>query len=239
MVGDQAAARDLRQAGLRGGDRILAVDGEPVRSWAQLTDRITASAGAPLAVRWARPDALVQPDDPTPTERRGAAAIYEAPIAPEAQAGRYVLGVELDDSALGVRYERFGLGEALSVGAQQTWGITTMYFGFVGKLVTGRESFRENVGGPLIIAKQSKEAAERGGASFWQFVAFLSIALAVFNILPIPALDGGHLVFLGYEAIARREPSLKVRMVVQQVGLALILALMVFVLFNDAVRWFG
>ena len=97
----------------------------------------------------------------------------------------------------------------------------------------------ENVGGPLMIAQQSKEAADRGGASFWNFVAFLSIALAVFNILPIPALDGGHLVFLVYEAVARREPPLKVRLVVQQIGFALILALMVFVIFNDARRWFG
>ena len=115
----------------------------------------------------------------------------------------------------------------------------TATFGFIGKLVTGRESVRDNVGGPLMIAKQSKEAADRGLRVFWEFVAYLSIALAVFNILPIPALDGGHLVFLAYEAVVRREPSLKVRLVVQQLGVALILALMVFVIFNDAVRWFG
>ena len=114
-----------------------------------------------------------------------------------------------------------------------------MTFAFIGKLVTGSESVRDNVGGPLMIAKQSKEAADRGARRFWEFVAYLSIALAVFNILPIPALDGGHLVFLVYEAIVRREPSLKVRMVVQQVGVALSLMLMVFVIFNDAVRWFG
>ena len=74
---------------------------------------------------------------------------------------------------------------------------------------------------------------------FWFMVAMLSIALAVFNILPIPALDGGQLVFLAYEGIVRREPPLKVRLVVQQVGVALILMLMVFVIFNDAIRWFG
>ena len=110
---------------------------------------------------------------------------------------------------------------------------------FMGKLFTGRESVRENVGGPIMIAQQSRQAAERGGASFWSFVAILSVALAVFNILPIPALDGGHLVFLLYEAVARREPSLKVRMVVQQIGFVLILALMVFAVFNDVSRWIG
>ena len=72
---------------------------------------------------------------------------------------------------------------------------------------------------------------------FWQIVAFLSVALAVMNILPIPALDGGHLVFLVYEGITRREPSVRVRMVAQQVGFVLLLALMVFVIFNDIARF--
>jgi regulator of sigma E protease len=170
---------------------------------------------------------------------QGGATLYEAPIAATASGDRYVLGVELDDTALGVRHERLGLGEAVGAGARQTWGITSTYFGFVGKLFSGRESLKENVGGPLMIAQQSKQAADRGGDVFWAFVAFLSVALAVFNILPIPALDGGHLVFLAYEAVARREPSLKVRIVVQQVGLFLILALMAFVIFNDVARWVG
>ena len=238
LVSPGSAADD---AGLQAGDRILAVDGQRVASWAEVTERIVASEGRPLAVRWARPDSLAEGEvaGARVVERRGAATVYEAPVTPRLSGDRYMLGIGPDASSLGQRIDRVGAGEALVAGANRTASITGATFAFIGKLVTGRESVRENVGGPLIIAKQSKEAADRGLRSFWEFVAYLSIALAVFNVLPIPALDGGHLVFLAYEAVARREPSLKVRLVVQQVGVALILALMVFVIFNDAVRWFG
>ena len=228
-------------AGLRPGDRILSVDGEPVATWRAFTEVILASEGRALTVRWARPDSLAADASGSArvVERRGAATIYEAEAAPRRNGDAYRLGVGPDESVLGTRTRELGLSEAVAAGLDRTVSNTTAYFQFVGLLVSGRESVRENVGGPLMIAKASKEAADRGARSFWEFVAFLSIALAVFNILPIPALDGGHLVFLAYEGVVRREPSLKVRLVVQQVGVALILALMVFVIFNDAVRWFG
>lgn len=228
------------EAGLQPGDQILSIDGEPIRSWSALVRIVGASEGEPLVVRWARPDSLgPAPEGVEVYERRGAATVYEVSVAPRRSGERYLLGVVPDETVLDTRVERFGLGESVVRGAELAVSNTAAYFQFVGLLVSGRESVRENVGGPLIIAKQSKEAADRGPQSFWNFVAVLSIALAVFNILPIPALDGGHLVFLAYEGVVRREPSLKVRMVVQQVGVALILMLMVFVIFNDAVRWFG
>jgi regulator of sigma E protease len=239
VLGSVSPGSAAEEAGLRAEDRILSIDGVPTRSWTQMTGAIVASGGEPMQVRWARPDSLLVETDLAPVAHRGSATIYEAPVAPRAEGDRFILGVLPSQAALGQRFEQLGLSESVQAGMAQTVGITTTYFGFIGKLFTGQESFKENVGGPLMIAKASKEAGDRGGREFWGFVAFLSIALAVFNILPIPALDGGHLVFLAYEAVARREPSLKVRMVVQQVGLALILALMVFVIFNDAVRWFG
>ena len=210
------------EAGLQPGDRITSLGGQPVRYWSDLTAAIAASGGQPLPVRW----------------RRGGETLT-ASVTPEPAGERFVMGIALDNTTLGVETERLGTGEAVASGWSRTVATTATYFGFIGKLFTGRESVRESLGGPLVIARESKRAADRGGQSFWSFLAFLSIALAVFNILPIPALDGGHLVFLIYEGIVRREPSLKVRMVVQQVGLFLILALMAFVIFNDAVRLFG
>ena len=197
------------------------------------------TGGEATSIRWARPEANIEEGDPEPLRRAEGAAIFEADIAPRANGDGYVLGVVNDLNAFGTVTETLGLGESLQAGADQTVTILNTYVGFIGKLFTGKESFKENVGGPIEIAKQSKQMADRGWPEFWGFVAFLSIALAVFNILPIPALDGGHIMFLLYEAIARREPSLKVRMVVQQVGLALILALMVFVIFNDTLRLLG
>ena len=233
-----AAAR----AGLQAGDRVVALNGEPIRSWNRLTEVVGASQGRPVALRWASADSALTDGSGAAVKRVGTLGertVYEAQVAPAASGERFVLGVELDDTALGVQYERYGLGEGLAAGARQTYVVTSTYASFVGKLFSGRESVRENVGGPIMIAQQSKQAADRGGDAFWGFVAILSVALAVFNILPIPALDGGHLVFLLYEAVARREPSLKVRIAVQQVGLFLILALMAFAIFNDVSRWVG
>ncbi len=240
VLASVSAGSPADAGGLQAGDRILSIAGDPTVSWSRLTDQVAATEGRPVTVVWARPDSL-GPAGPAArmVERRGAAVVYQAEIAPRASGDGYLLGVGVDDTALGQRIETLGLGASLASGVDRTVGNVTMTFAFIGKLVTGRESVRDNVGGPLMIAKQSKEAADLGLRVFWEFVAYLSIALAVFNILPIPALDGGHLVFLGYEAIVRREPSLKVRLVVQQLGVALILALMVFVIFNDAVRWFG
>ena len=107
-------------------------------------------------------------------------------------------------------------------------------------MVSGSISVRENLGGPVAIAAVTREATDRGGwVGFWMFTAMLSITLAIMNILPIPVLDGGHLVFLIYEGITRREPSVKVRMALQQIGMILIIGLMIFVTFNDIMRFIG
>ena len=240
VLSSVATGSAAEEAGLQAGDRVLSLDSVAIDSWVRLTEQIQATGGAPVRIRWARPDSLgPAPEGTEVVERRAAAVVYQAQVAPRAAGDGYLLGVGQDLSAAGQRIETLGPGQALAVGARETWGQVSGTFAFLGKMVTGRESVRENVGGPLMIAKQSKEAADRGWAAFWTFVGSISIALAVFNVLPIPALDGGHLVFLAYEAVVRREPSLKVRLVVQQIGVALILALMVFVIFNDAVRWFG
>jgi len=210
------------EAGLRPNDRVLSIDGEAVASWEAMTEAVRESNGRPLAVV---------------VERGG--ALDTVNVTPREAGGSYVLGVISDPNVVGSKLRDLGLGESASLGAEQTVGMLGMYFGFVGKLVSGRESFRENVGGPVMIAKQAKEAADIGGIAFWNIVATLSIALAVFNILPVPVLDGGHLVFLAYEGIVRREPSLKFRIAVQKAGMVALLALMVFVIFNDAVRIFG
>ena len=121
-------------------------------------------------------------------------------------------------------------------GSAETVSWIGLYGQLIGRLFTGKDDVRESVGGPVMIAQATKQAADAGMQQFWFMVAMLSIALAVFNILPIPVLDGGHLVFLLYEGITRREPSVRVRVVVQQVGFVLLLAFMAFVIFNDFTR---
>ena len=118
---------------------------------------------------------------------------------------------------------------------------STAYWGYansISMLVTGKESPR-SLGGPVFIAQVAGESARTGFSALIGFMAFLSINLAILNLLPIPALDGGHLVYLIIEGIIRRPIPLKVKMFIQQVGLALILALMLFVIYNDIVRTLG
>ncbi len=124
-------------------------------------------------------------------------------------------------------------------GATQTVKATKTVVTSLTRIFTGRDAFRENLGGPLKVAKVVREESAAGGApAFWGIVAMLSITLAVMNILPIPALDGGHLVFLIYEGLVRREPSLKVRIALQQVGMVVLLVFMVFLFANDILSFF-
>jgi regulator of sigma E protease len=133
-------------------------------------------------------------------------------------------------------WEPIGAGTSIRRGAERTWEMTSLIFGFLYKLLTGQIS-PKMMGGPLFIAEVSGEAARIGMVALFEFIAMLSVNLAILNILPIPVLDGGHLGFLGIEVLRRRPLSLKQRAVVQQVGLAFLLFVMVFITYNDIIRW--
>ncbi|MEL6612563.1 MAG: RIP metalloprotease RseP [Bacteroidota bacterium] len=249
IIGGVFAESAADEAGLLPGDQLLTLNGEPVALWNQLTDAVQAADGAAVALTFARPtdegeDAPDAAETLTLVEERADAVVYETSLAPrfDEDLGRYLIGIAGPDGPIleevfGIERRDLGLGQAIAIGSQDATRMLSLYVTAVGRLFTGKEDVRESVGGPVMIAKVTKEAADTGMYGFWQIVAFLSVALAVMNILPIPALDGGHLVFLVYEGITRREPSVRVRMVAQQVGFVLLLALMVFVIFNDIARF--
>ena len=238
------------QAGLQQGDRIIAVEGDSVRFWMELTEKVQAAKGQPLTVRWLRPDSLAEegasPDTtagPTLVRTTPRGAVYEAQLAPEEdpESGQYLLGVQrpsplILEREFGVRRRDFGVGEALVTGVEETWSTSKGIVVSLQRIFVGRESLRENLGGPVRVAQVTQQAAEAGAQYFWHIVAVLSITLAIMNILPIPALDGGQLVFLLYEGITRRKPSTRVRMAAQQIGMILILGFMAFLIFNDILR---
>ena len=203
------------EAGLAPGDRIVALNGQPIGSWFELTDAVRASEGRALKLA---------------VEREGRTRALA--VTPRPQEDYWIIGI-----AGPVEKRAYDLGGAVVAGTEAAWDNTVGTIASLRKIVTGREDVRESVGGPILIARATKEAAEQGMEQFWYIVAMLSIALAIFNILPIPVLDGGHLVFLLYEGVTRREPSVKVRMWVQQAGFVLILAFFAFVIFNDISRW--
>jgi len=210
------------KAGLKAGDKIVAINGHPMHYMQQTISTIGHSKDAlSLAI-----------------ERNG--AIKHIKVKPNE---KHKLGIVFQPSiADNFNIQRFNYGffESLGVGVHKTKATVTGILQGFEKMFSGAISIRQNLGGPVAIANVTKQATEAGGAvGFWNITAFLSVTLAIMNILPIPVLDGGHLMFLIYEGITRREPSPKVRMALQQIGFLLIIALFIFVTFNDILRQFG
>lgn len=235
LIGSTIAGSVAEDAEIRGGDRIVSIDNQPVRFWMQVTELMQGNNGDSVDVSFVR-----APEGAVIAPRTGGEVVTRR-IKPAEQDGRYVLGVTVPHAEMlwaeyGKEHQTFGPGEAIVAGVNDTWVNTKVIVTSLTRVFSGRENFRENVGGPIAIAQVTKQAAEAGAFFFWRIVAMLSITLAIMNILPIPALDGGHLVFLIYEGITRREPSLRVRMVMQQVGMIVLLVFMTFVIFNDLLR---
>lgn len=220
-IRDVAPGSPADKAGLQGGDVIASIDGEPVNYWLEIVDKIQ-QAGDTL-------DLVVH---------RGAETLNFS-VKPNAN---NELGIYSPDPTrhFGVEQFHYGFFASLGIGVEKTNEVTMGIIQGFSKMFSGSISVRENLGGPVAIANVTKQHTDAGGfIGFWTITAFLSITLAIMNILPIPVLDGGHLMFLIYEGITRREPSAKVRMILQQIGFILIIALFIFVTFNDILRQLG
>ena len=218
-VGAVSEGSPAEQAGLMPGDEIIAIDGEEVGYWIQMVDKIQSGG-----------------DEMVFTIQRNS-EVLDVAIAPDPE--RRIIGIAIVDphEFFGFETISFGLFASIREGVSQAHDTLLGIINGFRQLLTGAISIRENLGGPVAIASVTAEVTERGGAlGFWNFTAFLSITLALMNILPIPMLDGGHLMFLIYEAVTRREPSVKVRMALQQIGFILLIGLMIFVTFNDILR---
>ena len=244
VIGSVMSDSPADKIGLEPGDRILAIAGEDVRFWDEMAHVLQQTGGEAIAIRWSRPDSLIENERELPApvvERRPDAVVMEATVTPMEEEDRLILGVGVPTfpmlaNEFGIVKRKYGPGRAIAAGFDDTWINLKAIVISLTRVFTGQENFKENVGGPIMIAQVTKQAAEAGARFFWNIVAILSITLAIINILPIPVLDGGHLAFLAYEGITRREPSLRLRMVMQQVGMILLLAFMTFLIFNDILR---
>ncbi|MCP4727536.1 MAG: RIP metalloprotease RseP [bacterium] len=132
-------------------------------------------------------------------------------------------------------YERADLISSIERGFSDTYNFGVLMLVTIKKLVAGQESMK-NLGGPIIIAQYTNDYRKAGGRNFIIFIAFLSLNLGLLNLLPMPVLDGGHLVILSLEGIFRKELPLKAKMVIQQIGMAILLVLIVVVFYNDIMR---
>jgi regulator of sigma E protease len=221
VVGGQPAA----EAGLRSGDRVVAAAGAPIDSWWELEEAIRAHPRQPLPL----------------VVERGAERL-EVVATPGARAGPR--GNDAEIGFLGVAVQRnveireFGVGQALVRGVEETWRISSLIVGFLGNLVTGQESPRQ-VGSVITIGQISGEFVRAGLQPFLMWMALFSVNLAVLNLLPIPILDGGHLMFMLIEAVRGRPLSVEQRVRLSHVGLIIVVGIMVWALTNDVLRVFG
>ncbi|OGB92374.1 MAG: RIP metalloprotease RseP, partial [candidate division NC10 bacterium RBG_16_65_8] len=225
-IGQVLPNQVAQQAGIRGGDRIVAVNGTPVGEWDQLAKIIHRSPGTALALTIEREGQRQEVQVvPRATKQQGSAGEEEIGLigigpAPESQ------------------MRRLNPVSAAWAGVTKTVDLTVLVVtGFV-KLIQAKIS-PTTIGGPILIAQLAGEVAQRGIVELLSFTALLSINLAILNLLPIPILDGGHLLFSFIEWLRGKPVSLRKREIAQQVGMVLLVSLMVFAFYNDIFRWLG
>ena len=215
------------EAGLKDEDEIIAIDGAPVFRYDSLSSIIHAKIEKPLDLTWVRAGDTITT---TITTMKSAQPNPDGIIDTVG-----LIGVILGQKVIG--REDVGLRESIEDGFITAHIIVWETVKFIKKYVTGEVS-PKMVGGPLFIAQQSGKEARKGAASLFFFMALLSVNLAVLNILPIPVLDGGHLIFLAIEKVRGSPLSMKIRSTAQQIGVILLLGLIVFVTYNDILRLF-
>jgi regulator of sigma E protease len=217
-----------RAAGLEAGDEIVAVDGTPVAEWDELSRLIRARPGLPTLLTVVRDGKRFQVQvTPARQEERDAnGQVQEIGI----------IGVLRGEPA--VQRERLNPVRAVWAGVEETVSTSATLIQGVWRIIEGRISAR-TIGGPVMIAQVTGEVAQRGLKNLINWTALLSINLAILNLLPIPILDGGHLLFSLIEWLRGKPVSLRKREIAQQVGFVLLVGLMIFAFYNDIFRLLG
>jgi len=215
--------------GLKEGDEILGIDGRPVAGWEELVGLITRSPGHALQFEVMR-----------------AGATQQLAVTPEAKQeggktlGRIGAAPKIDETAIKrmITEVRYGPLESVAKAAERTWGVSMFTLKMLGKMIVGDVSLK-NLSGPITIADYAGQSAQLGWLAYVSFLALISISLGVLNLMPVPLLDGGHLMYYVAEIVKGSPVSDRVMELGQQVGMVLLFSLMAFALYNDINRLFG
>ncbi|MFU8831697.1 MAG: RIP metalloprotease RseP [Wenzhouxiangella sp.] len=232
LIGEVAAGTPAAGAGISAGDRIVAINSHEVFGWRDVARLIPElamdEAGTPqsLAIEVARNGRQLSFD-----------------VTPEVQQGRPVIGIQAPEPGpeLQAQFDRMftilqlGPIAALGEATGETWRLTTATLGILGRMVTGSASL-SNLSGPITIAQMAHSSARLGFSRFLFFLGLISLSLAIINLLPIPMLDGGHLMYYFIELIKGSPVSMRTQIVGQYVGLLLVVSLMGLAVFNDILR---
>ncbi|MBU1862596.1 MAG: RIP metalloprotease RseP [Candidatus Omnitrophica bacterium] len=225
VIGDIIDNFPAQEAGIIVNDRVIAVDSVEVSTWDEMRKAIGISHNEVITLQVLRGD-----------EERSIT------LMPKVVSETNAFGDEIHARKIGVVpgdesvFIKYSFPDAVKEAAVSTYSITTLTYRALYRLVTGRLTPRA-LSGPLGIIMITNRVAKQGIVTLMQFTAFLSISLAIFNLLPIPALDGGHLFFIIFEAIFRKPVNFKLQERFAQVGFTLLMVLMLFVVWNDAINF--
>ncbi|HDM79020.1 MAG TPA: RIP metalloprotease RseP [Deltaproteobacteria bacterium] len=212
------------KAGLKPGDKVVAVNGQPVTEWEEMSKLIKKSGGKSIQITIERGKELIQ-----------------VSVVPEISKVKNIFGEEIERPLIGVTaaqkvvVKKVNPVFALYYGVEQTWTLTKLFVLTVIKMIE-RVVPAKTLGGPIFIAQLAGQQARQGIMNLIYFIGLISVNLAILNLLPVPVLDGGHLAFFAFEAITGKPVSMEKREIAQQVGLFLLIILMVFVFYNDISR---
>ena len=216
VVGGVVEDHPAAEIGLQEGDRIVSIDGQSIDEWTDIVNIIHKAPNQEISIQW---------------ERNG--EMFQESVVPKEDTFREVGLIGIEPL---MQHKDVGFFPAMGYGFKSTANLAGMMLRSFGMLFSGKVSVKEGLGGPIRIAQMTGETAKAGLTSLLGFAALLSINLGLINLFPIPALDGGHLILLGAEAIMRKPVSTKAKLIFQQIGMAIIFALMIFVFFNDIMR---
>lgn len=223
IVGSLSDTSPAKAAGLKEMDKIVAFNGKPMSSWTEMTAAIRASEGKEIELTYLR-DGNKQTAKLTPIFHDGSKT--------------WIIGITKYFDPKMMVLKRYAPARAIKEGFSEGWKLVKMTGDVLGRLFTANLSYKA-LGGPLQIAQASGSAAKSGLGEFLFFMSFLSLQLGILNLLPIPVLDGGHVLFMVIEGIRRKPISMKVRTVLTQLGFGLLMLLMVMITFNDIDRMWG
>jgi len=204
--------------GLQSGDTILTIASTPIVSRQQIIDILTSRPESSVEIGWKRGNAPMS----------GTLTVTDS--------GKIGIGI-MSEYRGPLRHTDYSLTEAVREGTLEAANTVRLFSLTITKIIVGEASVKQSFGGPIAIAQLATQSAEYGLMAFLWFMAQLSMSLAILNILPIPALDGGHLIMLIIEKIIRREISYRVKIAIQQVGFILLLGFMAFIIYNDISRF--